>query len=273
MGTVYLAYDCILKRHVALKLLHDQAFAARFQDEREIHAIFAHPSIVPIYDAGTAPEGPYLVMGLIRGETLRQVLDRKALTDVRGLELLTAIAGALDAVHAAGYVHRDVKPQNIIIDNEGTPFLADFGLAKPVGPPGPRVQGLTGVGTFVGTADYVAPEQIRGCGCATASDVYSLTSVLYECLTGIVPFPKSSDLAVWVAHLEESPPLVTDVRPELPRALNAVIARGMAKRGEQRYPSAGALMADAVRAIGSGQSTHDRIRRALRRGGDRYTVK
>ena len=162
----------------------------------------------------------------------------------RTLRILDPIAEALDTAHEAGLIHRDIKPQNVLVGGRDHPYLADFGLTKAAGD-----KGLTRTGQFVGTLDYISPEQIRGEAASKQSDVYSVATVLYECLTGVVPYPKDSEAAVLYAHMSDPPPKVTDARPELPAGLDEVIARAMAKDPSERHESATVLLQDAHRTF------------------------
>ena len=249
MGVVYEATQLSLKRPIALKILYphlsqDPVFRARFRREGELQAAIDHPHIVTVYEAGEADEGLFLAMRLIRGSTLKDLIVAGELNGEDAVRLLMPIAEALDSAHAAGLTHRDIKPQNILVGPRGHAYLADFGLTRSATDPG-----LTKTGQFVGTIDYVSPEQIRGEEASPASDVYALTAVLYECLCGVVPFPKPSDIAVLNAHVSDPPPRVTEHRPELPPAMNEVIARGMAKDASVRQTSATEMIVEADRAI------------------------
>jgi serine/threonine protein kinase len=250
MGVVYEARQLALNRKVALKLLApqlgmDPSFKERFRQEGRIQAAIDHPNIVTVYEAGEIEEGLYFVMRLIQGSTLKELIIARELEGARTLRILTPIADALDAAHEAGLIHRDIKPQNILVGSRDHPYLADFGLTK-----GVNDASLTKTGQFVGTIDYISPEQIRGEPATTCSDIYSLAAVLYECLTGVVPYPKPSDAAVMFAKLSEPPPLVTEERPELPPALDDVLRKGMAQEPSDRYDTAGELIDDAKRAFG-----------------------
>jgi WD40 repeat protein/tRNA A-37 threonylcarbamoyl transferase component Bud32 len=244
MSVVYLAEDLRLKRRVALKLLaaslaEDESFRARFLRESELAASIDHPNIVPIYEAGTTEDLLFIAMRYVEGRDLKERLQRGHLDPGDATDILAQVASALDAAHARGLVHRDVKPSNVLLDTGARPdgsdhvYLADFGLTK-------RVSEETGIGDdghLMGTIDYVAPEQIAGEEIDWRADVYSLGCVLYECLVGQPPFRRDSDIAVVFAHLESDPPAPSARRPELPAALDAVIARALAKEPEQRYPS------------------------------------
>jgi serine/threonine protein kinase len=250
MGVVYEAREPSAGRTVALKVFAhrngmDPSFRKRFQREGRIQAAIDHPSIATVFEAGECEESLFIAMRLVRGTNLKELTIAGGLEPERALRILTAVAGALDAAHEAGLTHRDVKPQNILVGEDDRAYLADFGLTKGLGD-----TALTRAGEFVGTIDYSAPEQILGQPATAAADVYSLGAVLYECLTGTVPFARHTDAAVMYAHLSEPPPLVTEERPELPPALDEIVCRALAKDPEERYESAGAMMADVARALG-----------------------
>jgi WD40 repeat protein/tRNA A-37 threonylcarbamoyl transferase component Bud32 len=242
MGVVYLAEDLRLKRRVALKLLaatlaEDETFRGRFLRESELAASIDHPNIVPIYEAGTAEDVVFIAMRYVEGRDLKDRLERGRLEPTDAVGILAQVASALDAAHARGLVHRDVKPSNVLLDRGARPdgsdhvYLADFGITK-------RASEETAIGAdghLLGTIDYVAPEQIAGEAIDGRADVYSLGCVLYECLVGQPPFRRDSDLAVVFAHLEAEPPAPSARRPELPAAFDAVLARALAKEPEQRY--------------------------------------
>jgi WD40 repeat protein/tRNA A-37 threonylcarbamoyl transferase component Bud32 len=244
MSVVYLAEDLRLKRRVALKLLagrlaEDESFRERFLRESELAASIDHPNIIPIYEAGRTEDLLFIAMRYVEGRDLNKRLQRGRLDPADAIGLLAQVASALDAAHARGLVHRDVKPSNVLLDTGARPdgsdhvYLADFGLTT-------RISEGTGIGDddhLMGTIDYVAPEQIAGEEIDARADVYSLGCVLYECLVGQAPFRSDSELAVVFAHLESEPPAPSAQRPELPAALDAVIARALAKEPEQRYPS------------------------------------
>ncbi len=254
MGAVYEATQLSLQRVVALKLLapnlsDDPGFRARFEREGQVQAALDHDHIVTVYEAGTSEFGLFLAMRLIGGPTLKRLILDHELDPRRSVRLLTQVANALDAAHQAGLIHRDIKPQNILIGKGDHAYLADFGLIK-----APDEVRLTGTGQFIGTIDYVAPEQIQGEPATPASDVYSLAGVLYECLTGEVPFPKPSEAATLHAHVMSPPPTVSALRPDLPPALDGVIAQGMAKDPWARPTLAVELIQSASRALSSSPS-------------------
>ena len=250
MAVVYEAREQAGGREVALKVFAaasgmDPSFRRRFQREGRIQAAIDHPSIATVYEAGEWEDALFIAMRLVRGQTLKDLTIAGGLESERPLRILTPVAAALDAAHAAGLIHRDVKPQNILVEEGDRAFLADFGLTK-----GHGDTVLTRAGEFVGTIDYCAPEQIRGEPATTAADVYSLGAVLYECLTGTVPFARHTDAAVMYAHLSEPPPWVSEERPDLPLAIDRVVGRALAKDPQQRQPTAGTLMADAAQVLG-----------------------
>ena len=244
MSVVYLAEDLRLKRRVALKLLaaslaEDESFRDRFLRESELAASIDHPNIIPIYGAGTTENLLFIAMRYVEGRDLKGRLQRGRLDPADAVGIIGQVASALDAAHARGLVHRDVKPSNVLLDTGARPdgsdhvYLADFGLTE-------RISEEAGIGEddrLMGTIDYVAPEQIAGERIDGRADVYSLGCVLYECLVGQPPFRRDSDIAVVFAHLEEEPSVPSAGRPELPGALDAVVARALAKEPEQRYPS------------------------------------
>jgi serine/threonine-protein kinase len=269
MGVVYLAQDTRLMRPVAIKvvkaeLADDPRFRERFLRESRMAAGLDHPSIVPVYGAGEANGLLYLAMRYVAGRDLRTVLrDEAPLAPERALRIVGQVAGALDAAHAAGLVHRDVKPGNILLAGDPSArnehaYLADFGLAKRPA----TADSATGSGAMMGTLAYAAPEQIEGAAVDGRADIYSLACVLFECLAGHPPFPADSDLGVVYAHLQQQPPRVSDASGDMPLALDGVIARGLAKRPADRYPFAGDLI-DAARAVFADAAGHRRGRLSL----------
>ena len=252
MSVVYVAEQMRLGRKVALKVLTtelawDEHFRERFVRESHIAAAIDHPNIIPIYDAGEADGLLYIAMRFVQGPDLKEILKRGNLGVGRTIFLVEQLASALDAAHAHSLVHRDVKPGNILLD-ESTDhaYLTDFGVAKQT-----TARGLTSTGHFLGTVEYAAPEQIEGGPVDARTDVYALGCVLYECLTGSPPFTHGTEHAVLHAHLVDPAPAVTRVRPELPHALDGVIATAMAKGAADRFGSCGEL-AQAARSAASG---------------------
>jgi WD40 repeat protein/tRNA A-37 threonylcarbamoyl transferase component Bud32 len=242
MSVVYLAEDLRLKRSVALKLLsadlaEDESFRERFLRESELAASIDHPNIVPIYEAGATEDLLYIAMRYVEGRDLKERLQHGRLDPGDAIGIIAQVASALDSAHARGLVHRDVKPSNVLLDKGARPdgsdhvYLADFGLTRRVA----EEARMGDDGHLMGTIDYVAPEQIAGDEIDGRADVYSLGCVLYECLVGQPPFRRDSDLAVVFAHLESEAPPPSAGRPELPGALDEVIARALSKDPEERY--------------------------------------
>jgi DNA-binding beta-propeller fold protein YncE len=257
MSVVYLAEDLSLGRLVALKLLApelvaDERFRERFVRESRLAAALEHPNIIPIFEAKEAQGRLYIAMRYVQGTDLKGLIEREGrLTASRALAILSQVAGALDAAHERGLVHRDVKPGNILIARgsgsrgDEHVYLSDFGLTKRA----LSDSGVTATGQFVGTFDYAAPEQFEGKPLDARTDVYSLGCVLYQSLTGELPFPRDQEAAAMYAHLMTPPPKVTDIRPELPGAIDGVVAKAMAKSPDDRYPTAGDLIRGAREAL------------------------
>ncbi len=268
MGVVYRAYDLRLKRPVALKLVtpslaRDERFRERFARESELVMSLEHPNVVPIYDAGDVDGRFYLAMRLVDGIDLRSLLRSEgALEPARAIAICAQIAAALDAAHALGLVHRDVKPSNVLLDASDHVYLADFGITRRLGDEG----AFAGEDGSVGTPAYLAPEQLEGGSVDGSADVYSLGCVLYECLTGEPVFPRASRLAVAWAHLEEEPSKPSSRRAELPEPIDAVVGQALAKEPGQRYPSCEALVAAAAEALGLGTPRSHRRRTVLLAG-------
>jgi len=253
MGVVYRAIDPVLGRGVALKIIapertRDPAAVARFKSEARLAASLEHPNIVPIYAGGEFQGVLYLAMRLVPGTDLRHVIaDGPVELPVIG-RVVSHVASALDAAHARGLVHRDVKPANILLtgtDGAEHAYLADFGLTKQLG----SSAGVTRTGAWVGTPDYVAPEQIQGQTVDGRADVYSLGCVLHELLTGAVPYPRDSHVAKLWAHMNDPPPSPRRRRPDLPEAVDEIVARATAKRPADRYATAGELSAAVEAAV------------------------
>jgi serine/threonine protein kinase len=249
MGVVYLARQLELERDVALKLIapeltEDALARGRFLAEARAAAAVEHPNVVPVHAVGTDDDRAYLVMRFIRGDDLRTLVRRDGpLPPLRAAAVTERLAGALDAIHRAGYVHRDVKPPNVLIDDDGHVYLSDFGLAKAA----LATRGPTSEDRWVGTLDYVAPEQIRGGPVDARTDVYALGGVLHFMLTGSPPFERDGDEAKLWAHLHEPPPKPSTI-PGVPAGFDAVVASALAKEPAARYPSAGGLGSAAVAA-------------------------
>ena len=271
-GSVYLAEDMARGGRVALKVLlpaleADERFRVRFLRESRAAAAIDNPHVVRTVASGEADGVLYLAMEQVEGRDLRQVIRAKgALDPARAVAIVEQIAEGLDAAHAAGLVHRDVKPANILLEPrlEGEhAAICDFGLARHVA----SVSSLTGDRGFVGTIDYVAPEQIEGRTVDGRADVYALGCVLFECLTGEKPFARESELAVVFAHLNERAPLVSEFAVPVPAAFDDVIGKALAKRPEARYPTCSALAAAARDALAGRLARGKRRRRRLVLGG------
>jgi class 3 adenylate cyclase/tetratricopeptide (TPR) repeat protein len=253
MGVVYLAEDVRLGRMVALKVLApdlaaDERFRERFLRESRLAASLDHPNVVPVFEAGEASGALFIAMRYVEGPDLGALIGREgALEPHLAIDLVRQAAEALDAAHRRGLVHRDVKPANILVDAGRHAYLTDFGLSRLVG-----ASSLTGSGQFVGTVEYVAPEQIEGAEIGPPADVYSLGAVLVECLTGSTPYPYDSNLAVLWAHIQDDPPSVSARRPSLPIALDAVVARALAKKPDERFARCGELVESARLALAEG---------------------
>jgi predicted Ser/Thr protein kinase len=254
MGVVYRARQLALDRVVALKLIApelsgDEAFRARFARESRIAASLDHPNVIPVYEAGEDGERLFIAMRFVDGTDLgRMLTEEGALEPTLAAELVAQAASALDAAHARGLVHRDVKPANLLVagDVPARPhvYLTDFGIARRDG----SSVGLTTTGQWMGTPDYAAPEQIDGHDLDARSDVYALGCVLFAALTGTPPFGDRARMAKPAAHLHEPPPTLRSRRPSVPLALEPVVARALAKRPEERYQTAGELGAAALEA-------------------------
>jgi hypothetical protein len=254
MGVLYLALEPGLERRVALKLIApeaaaDEVFARRFGEESKIAASIEHPNVVPIYAAGKEGGVPFIAMRYVAGADLAKRLAREDRLEPRvAVELIAQIGNGLDAIHAAGLVHRDVKPANVLLSGgEGVEhaYITDFGVARNVS----TESGLTQTGRFVGTLDYVAPEQISGGAVDARADVYALGCMLFKLLVGEVPFPKDGDAARLYAHLNDPPPAPSLYVPEVSMALDDVVIRAMSKSPDDRYPSAGDLGRAAQAAL------------------------
>jgi hypothetical protein len=269
---VYAATDLKLKRPVAVKVLHPDLVVShtlieRFLREAQAVAKLRHPNIIPIYQVGENEGLAYYIMPLIDGESLRSRLEREgALPIEEARRILGEVAAALGVAHAAGIVHRDIKPDNIMLDgSERRAIVTDFGIAKALGS---GEAGLTGTGMLIGTPQYMSPEQASGEKHIDArSDIYSLGCVAYQMLAGRMPFEGDSAQAMIVAHIASPPEPIWNLRPDVPDNVAAAVMRALAKRPDERWPTAGDFAA-AVRAVGpgSGQTPAQRLTRRVRRG-------
>jgi len=259
MSSVYRAHDSLLERYVALKVLHEQYnedddFVERFKREARLVAQLQHPNIVTVIDRGEQAGRQYIVFEYIEGENLKELVVRRGRLEVReALEIAIEVARALGFAHEHGLVHRDVKPQNVLLNGDGRAKVTDFGIARSLD----VEQGVTQTGTVLGTSNYIAPEQASGKHVDQHSDVYSLGVVLYEMLTGQLPFPGESFVAVALKHVNEPPPSVLDVRGDIPIRVAEAVDRALEKEPERRFPTMDAFAAELDACLGE-----------LDRGGD-----
>ncbi len=242
MAEVYLGHDLLLNRAVAIKVLRSQyasdpMFRARFEREAQAAAGFTHPNIIDIYDVGEEAGTPYIVMEYVRGETLKTIIEAEGPFDADDVaSLLEQVGAALDYAHDRGLVHRDIKPQNILVDNQGLAKVVDFGIAK-----GLADNHLTEVGTGLGTVHYISPEQASGLMATPSSDIYALAVVAFEMLTKSLPFDADSAVGVAMRHVHDLPPAPSSIVPTVPANVDALVLRGLAKDPTARYASAGAF--------------------------------
>ena len=246
MSSVFRAHDRLLDRKVALKILHqqysaDDDYVERFKREARSVAALSHPNIVTVIDRGEHGDRQFIVFEYVAGENLKRMIERRGPAPVpNALELAIQIARGLAFAHQQGLVHRDVKPQNVLLNGDGRAKVTDFGIARSL-----DVQhGMTQTGTVLGTSDYIAPEQAQGQRVDEHSDVYSLGVVLYELLTSEVPFPGENFVAVAMRHINEEPPSVLGKRPDVSPRVDDAIRRAMAKRPEDRFPTMDAFCAE-----------------------------
>jgi predicted Ser/Thr protein kinase len=259
MATVYHAYDPRFERDVAIKVLphaflHDPQFRVRFEREAKMIALLEHPAIVPVYDFGEESEQPYIVMRYMSGGSLSDRIKQGPLSVEEASLIITRLAPALDAAHARGIIHRDMKPGNILFDQYGNAFISDFGIARLEGSSGGAT--LT-QGVILGTPAYMSPEQIQGNELDGRSDLYALGVILYEMLSGVQPYLSETPGKVMMMHILEPVPEIIKVKPDMPASINAVIEKAMAKDPNQRYSTAaelGAALEAAVR--GEAGDTH-----------------
>ena len=257
MGVVYRAVDDRLGRSAALKVIApgqagDAAFRRRFIEESRAAAAIDHPNVLPVYEAGEEDGILFLVSRMVEGADLSALLERDGAMEVsRALALAGQIGAALDAAHARGLIHRDVKPANVLVARDPGPgtehcYLTDFGLAQQ----GDRRTRLTTTGQFVGTLDYIAPEQIQGETVDGRADLYALAALFYECVTGSPPFVRDSQPALLFAHLSDPPPPISEQVDGAPAALDQVIAKAMAKSPEERFATCTEFVEAARAALG-----------------------
>ncbi|MEX0705187.1 MAG: Stk1 family PASTA domain-containing Ser/Thr kinase, partial [Nitriliruptoraceae bacterium] len=249
MAEVFAARDLTLGRHVAVKLLlerflDDEAFTRRFQDEARHVARLNHPSLVAVYDTGNDEGQPYMVMELVEGDSLQQVMASGVLSERRALEIVGDVCAALAYAHDRGLIHRDVKPGNILIADDGSVKVTDFGIARAV-----DNETVTRTASVLGTAAYLSPEQAQGLDVDERSDLYSLGVVLYEALTGAPPFSGDTPVTVAYQHVQESPRPPRDLRAGVSPAGEAIAMRALAKNPNNRYQHAEEMRDDVVNAL------------------------
>lgn len=250
MSTVYLAQDRTLDRQVAIKMMHREISEQpdqleRFNQEARSVAKVSHPNVVTVIDAGEDSGRPYIVLEYVEGETLKQRISREGPLDAReATAYAIEIGRGLAVAHARRLVHRDIKPQNVLIEPGGRAKLTDFGISRQL-----EQDGMTATGRVVGTTDYVSPEQALGKSVDPRSDIYSLGVVLYEMLTGDVPFEAESQVGVAMKHVTENLPDVQERRPDVSAALALAIDRATAKNPDERYPHIGAMVEDLEAAL------------------------
>ncbi len=237
MATVYRAFDPRFKREVALKVLplqfmHDPQFRARFEREAEVIAALEHPAIVPVHDFGEDNGQPFIVMKLMKGGSLADRLEKGPISLAEAARLFSRIAPALDRAHARGIVHRDLKPGNILFDEDDNPYISDFGIAKLA----EGSQAFTSTGGIVGTPAYMSPEQARGeRNIDGRSDIYALGAIVFEMLTGKLPYDADTPMGVAVKHITDPIPAIRPLRPDLPKNIETLIQTAMAKKPLERY--------------------------------------
>jgi serine/threonine-protein kinase len=252
MAIVYLARDPLIKRQVAIKVLprqftFDPQFKTRFQREAEVIATLEHSSIVPVYDFGEHDDQPFIVMRYLSGGTLGDRIGKGALPVNEIATLFQRIGSAVDYAHSKGVIHRDIKPGNILFDSQGEASLSDFGIAKIA----EATSAYTGTGTMIGTPAYISPEQAQGEKNLTGrTDVYSLGVVLFEALSGELPFDADTPMGIAIAHIQKPVPSLLDRRPDLPPAFEGVIRKALDKDSTKRFPTATAL-AQAIQDRGT----------------------
>ncbi|HEX3050604.1 MAG TPA: serine/threonine-protein kinase [Aggregatilineaceae bacterium] len=251
MATVYKAYHANLDRYVAVKVLHpafkeDPSFFERFKREAQIVAKLEHPAIIPVYDYADKDGQPYLVMKFIEGETLKARLKRKSLTLTETITIFESVAAGLTYAHTHGILHRDIKPSNIMLDKDGTPYIADFGLAR-IAQAG---ESTLSQDMMLGTPQYISPEQAQGVrDLGPSTDVYSLGIVLYEIIVGRVPFSADTPFAIIHDHIYKPLPIPTQLNPDVPPQIEKVLLKALSKMPQDRFQSAVELVSAFRQAV------------------------
>src|SRR5438128_4995748 len=267
MANVYLAEDQELGRRVAIKILNDrhagdEQFVERFRREAKNAASLSHPNIVSIYDRGEAEGTYYIAMEYLDGRSLKELILSRGPAPLNvAIDYARQILAALRFAHRNGIVHRDIKPHNVLVDAEGHAKVTDFGIARA------GASQMTEEGSIIGTAQYLSPEQARGTSVDQTSDLYSLGIVLYEMLTGNVPFTGESPVEIAMKHLSATPQPLTTTRPDIPKSLDSVVLRALAKDPADRYQSADEMDADlerVERGLSVSQETEDAATTVLR---------
>ncbi|OEU96136.1 protein kinase domain-containing protein [Streptomyces oceani] len=267
MASVYLAYDSVLDRQVAVKTLHtdlgrEQSFRERFRREAQSVAKLTHTNIVSVFDSGEDEiDGamvPYIVMEYVEGKPLRSVLDEDiaqfgAMPADKALKIVSDVVAALDVSHEMGLVHRDIKPGNVMVTRRGVVKVMDFGIARAMES---GVTSMTQTGMVVGTPQYLSPEQALGRGVDARSDLYSVGIMLFELVTGRLPFDADSPLAIAYAHVQEEPVMPSSINQSVPQTMDALVARALKKNPNERFPSAEVMLAECSRVASSGTATN-----------------
>src|SRR3954453_15399255 len=257
MADVWCAEDSLLNRRVALKFLHprfaqDEQFVERFRREASAAAGLQHPNVVGVFDRGTVNGTHYIAMEFVEGASLKDLIER-GLSVPEAVEIVRQVLAGVKYAHERGIIHRDLKPQNVLVDGEGRARVTDFGIARA------GVSEITQTGSVLGTAQYLSPEQAQGLPVTTASDVFSIVVMLYETLTGHVPFDADTPVAVALKQVSEQPPPPSQLNPKVPPALDAVVLRALAKEPGNRYASADEFLSalDSAEADPSGRGLGD----------------
>ena len=245
MAEVYRAFDTYLKREVAVKILRaqytdDDGFVSRFRQEAQSAARLIHPNIVNVYDVGRDEDSYYIIMEYVKGRTLKELISEDGPLDPMSAVIIAhGIASALKHAHSRGIIHCDIKPHNILLDENNSPKVADFGIARAI-----STATMTYTASVVGSVHYLSPEQVRGEKVSAQSDLYSLGILLFEMLTGSLPFTADTPVAVALMHVSEKMPLVREVNPEVPPVLEKIVAKSLAKNKEERYATADDFLQD-----------------------------